>query len=411
MNKLFYNRWWINKEERSFLLFASFSHAISDAWHMLFPMLIFVIDNDYNDYIFLSFLITITIITRAISGFLCGILSDKINSKYIFILFPILTSLGCLIVFLSPDKIILGIGLSLLGLGTGIYHPISLSLISKNLKKQSEALGFHEAGGILGQSILILSLISVAVQFGWKEAFLLAAIISISPLFLMIKINDKFFLSKAKLSLTKNENKMNPQIFNKFSILIVSMVLIYSIIVLLEGSTTATDSFLSAIIADLGQIGETTIFQIPKTAIMYSLIVLLGTPGSILSGILSAKIGPEKALLIVSLLCIPVLIFLYAQESLILLITLPVLRTLISSRSPIQNVLIAKYIPDNKRGFGFGFMYGISPVIGAIIAIIGGYTIENYTLNSVFYLASIILIISLPLQILLQSSKINKPTS
>ncbi len=204
---------------------------------------------------------------------------------------------------------------------------------------------------------------------------------------------------------------MNPQIFNKFSILIVSMVLIYSIIVLLEGSTTATDSFLSAIIADLGQIGETTIFQIPKTAIMYSLIVLLGTPGSILSGILSAKIGPEKALLIVSLLCIPVLIFLYAQESLILLITLPVLRTLISSRSPIQNVLIAKYIPDNKRGLGFGFMYGISPVIGAIIAIIGGYTIENYTLNSVFYLASVILIISLPLQILLQSSKINKPTS
>ena len=46
-------------------------------------------------------------------------------------------------------------------------------------------------------------------------------------------------------------------------------------------------------------------------------------------------------------------------------------------------------IPDNKRGLGFGFMYGISPVIGAIIAIIGGYTIENYTLNSVFYLASI----------------------
>ena len=91
--------------------------------------------------------------------------------------------------------------------------------------------------------------------------------------------------------------------------------------------------------------------------------------------------------------------------------TLPVLRTLISSRSPIQNVLIAKYIPDNKRGLGFGFMYGISPVIGAIIAIIGGYTIENYTLNSVFYLASVILIISLPLQILLQSSKINKPTS
>ena len=74
-------------------------------------------------------------------------------------------------------------------------------------------------------------------------------------------------------------------------------------------------------------------------------------------------------------------------------------------------MLIAKYIPDNKRGLGFGFMYGISPVIGAIIAIIGGYTIENYTLNSVFYLASIILIISLPLQILLQSSKINKPTS
>ena len=69
MNKLFYTRWWTNKEERSFLLFASFSHAISDAWHMLFPMLIFIIDNDYNDYIFLSFLITITIVTRAISGF------------------------------------------------------------------------------------------------------------------------------------------------------------------------------------------------------------------------------------------------------------------------------------------------------------------------------------------------------
>jgi len=409
MNRLFYNRWWTDKEERNFLLFASFSHAISDAWHMLFPMLIFIIDNDYDDYIFLAFLITITIITRAISGFSCGIISDRINSKYIFVLFPVFTSLGCLIVFLSTEKIILGIGLSLLGLGTGIYHPISLSLISKNLKKQSESLGFHEAGGILGQSVLIIFLISIAVQFGWKESFLVAAIISLLPLLIMMKINDKFFISKAKLNLVKNNNKITEQIPNKFSIFITSMVLIYSTIVLLEGSTTATDSFLSVIIADLGKIGETTIFQIPKTAIIYSLIVLLGTPGSILSGILSAKIGPEKALLIVSLLCIPVLIFLYSQESLILLITLPILRTLISSRSPIQNVLIAKYIPDNKRGLGFGFMYGISPIIGAIIAIISGYTIENYTLNSVFYLASIILIVSLPLQILLQSSKIKKP--
>tara|TARA_Y100000588_G_C14062478_1_gene842079 strand:+ start:30 stop:605 length:576 start_codon:yes stop_codon:yes gene_type:complete len=185
----------------------------------------------------------------------------------------------------------------------------------------------------------------------------------------------------------------------------ISIILVYSIIILLEGSTTATDSFLSAIIADLGGIGETTIFQIPKTALMYSLIVLFGTPGSILSGILSAKIGPEKALLIVSILCIPVLIFLYYQQSLILLITLPILRALISSRSPIQNVLIAKYIPSNKTGLGFGFMYGISPIIGAFIAIIGGYSIETYALKAVFFLASLIIILSLPLQIFLQSKK------
>ena len=403
MNKLLYNRWWIDKEEKNFLLFASFSHAISDAWHMLFPMLIFIIDNDYNDYLFLSLLITITIITRAISGFLCGIISDKINSRYIFILFPLFSSLGCLIVFISTNQIVLGVGLSLLGLGTGIYHPISLSLISKNMKKHSEALGFHEAGGILGQSFLIISLISVAVQFGWKESFLLASFISILPLILMIKINNKFFMSKSNLHGNYTDSKL--QLSSKFPIYMISIILVYSIIILLEGSTTATDSFLSAIIADLGGIGETTIFQIPKTALMYSLIVLFGTPGSILSGILSAKIGPEKALLIVSILCIPVLIFLYYQQSLILLITLPILRALISSRSPIQNVLIAKYIPSNKTGLGFGFMYGISPIIGAFIAIIGGYSIETYALKAVFFLASLIIILSLPLQIFLQSKK------
>ena len=145
-----------NKKDRNLLIFTGLSHAICDAWHMIYPALLFLIAVDYDDFFFLGLVANIMIVSRGFSGVISGILADKYSSKLIYSSFAILSALGCFLVYLSINQTMLLFAVAVLGIGTGIYHPVGLSSLTRFIKSKTKALGLHESAGCIGMSLILL---------------------------------------------------------------------------------------------------------------------------------------------------------------------------------------------------------------------------------------------------------------
>ena len=83
-----------SRKERNLLIFTGLSHAVCDAWHLIYPALLFLIAVDYDDFFFLGIVANIMIISRGFAGVTSGILADKYSSKLIYSSFAVLSALG-----------------------------------------------------------------------------------------------------------------------------------------------------------------------------------------------------------------------------------------------------------------------------------------------------------------------------
>ena len=178
-----------SRKERNLLIFTGLSHAVCDAWHLIYPALLFLIAVDYDDFFFLGIVANIMIISRGFAGVTSGILADKYSSKLIYSSFAVLSALGCFLVYISHNQVMLVFSFAILGIGTGIYHPVGLSSITRFIKSKTRALGLHESAGCIGMGLIPILLTSIGLSFGWRYAFLAAVFISLIPL-LLIPIVD-----------------------------------------------------------------------------------------------------------------------------------------------------------------------------------------------------------------------------
>ena len=384
-----------NKKERNLLIFTGLSHAICDAWHMIQPAMWFLIAVDYDDFFFMGLVASVSIITRGIAGIVSGVLADKYSSKLIYSSFAILSALGCFLVYLSNNQIMLIFSFAVLGIGTGIYHPAGLSSITRFIKSKTRAMGLHEGAGNVGMALIPILITSVGLNFGWKYGFLISGFISLIPL-LFIPIVDKEYdkfqsLESDTLSLQAQLKSIiktleNPLVF-----------MTYGILILTEAAALALDAFIPIGVAEIGNLKETKILGLSLTGLFVSFMVLSGAPGSIYGGIIGEKLGLYKALNIILIIQIPILIILTITTGAWFLVLALFVRVLSNMKSPLNNALIGENIPIDMHGKGFSIMYGLGPIIAVLITLIGGAIAKVYGLNWVFAIIPILLLISMPL--------------
>ena len=384
-----------NRKERNLLIFTGLSHAVCDAWHLIYPALLFLIAVDYDDFFFLGIVANIMIISRGFAGVTSGILADKYSSKLIYSSFAVLSALGCFLVYISHNQIMLVFSFAILGIGTGIYHPVGLSSITRFIKSKTRALGLHESAGCVGMGLIPILLTSIGLSFGWRYAFLTAGFISLIPLLLIPIVDEQYDKFRAS---DLNNQKITAQLKSVIKTFADPLVLMtYAILIIGEASATGLDTFMPIAIAEIGGLKETKVIGLSLTGLFVSLMVLAGVPGSIYGGILGSKIGIYKSLNLILLIQIPLLIVITMTTGVWLLVLAPFIRLFTNMRSPLTNTLISENIPLEMHGKGFAIMYGIAPIIGGLVALLGGAIAQLYGLNWVFPVIAILIALSFPL--------------
>jgi MFS family permease len=81
-----------------------------------------------------------------------------------------------------------------------------------------------------------------------------------------------------------------------------------------------------------------------------------------------------------------IFVFVMAMGSNFLLIISAVLYAFFYfSTQPIQNFIIARYLPEHRRGLGYGIHFFLTFGVGSTAATVSGYLADHFGLQSVFY--------------------------
>ena len=307
--------------------------------------------------------------------------------------FAALSALGCFVIYLTSGTVMLGVGLFVLGVGTGVYHPVGLASITRFVRRRTEGLGIHEAAGSLGLSLFPVVLISVGIAYGWRTSFLVAGFVSLLPLVLLPLIPGRFDMPRDDSS--EEEDGGWSDVLKAFTSR--RVLIMYAAVVLLEASSTGVDTFLPVAIADIGGLGEGTFGGISTTGLFLSMMILVGVPGSLLGGVLGARWGADRTLAALTLAPLPILALFAVLTGNAFLTLAPILRMVSNARSPALNALIGANLPPGMQGKGFAMMYGLSPAVASIVALAAGAVAEAYGLKWVFPLGGVLLAVAFPL--------------
>jgi len=373
----------MNKEFR-LNLYLAYAHALSDTAHIIFGLtLYFVSDNLNISILTMGFIYNLASIFRGLSGVSAGILSDKSNFSYWIILFAALSTLGCLVLSISNNTNIFTIGIIILAIGSGIYHPVGLSAITKFTTNPGKSLGYHGLGGAIGISLAPWFFINISNAYSWQISYLLYGFMAIPIIFIYF---DKEITNLTYTqSTTKNRKEYTLNIKKSYPIYLFASLKDFGI----SGLLLMLAVFINTSIANQWQSINDINFY---TSIISSLIIIAGGFGSFIGGHLDSNHN-RKYILIISCLISGLLFIVIPNHLNYLIIIFSLISFLISFSDPSIGSWLGNTVHKKMQGTSFALMYGLGQIIGSFSGSLAGVIVDNYSTITYFKILSIPLIL------------------
>ena len=390
----------LNKKERNLLIFTSFAHIMSDGLHLFYPSLLFLIASDFNrNYFFLGILGNMIMGAGGVSGVIAGFLSDRYSSRGLFMGFALLSGIGSFFIYLSDGNVSILLSMLIFGFGVGIYHPVGLSSISRNIRRRTEALGVHAMVGGIGLSLAPMLVISLGISFGWRIPFLIGSFLSLGVMLLIPLIPKEFDKP------TNDKSVESVTFINIIHILIHKrLMVIYSTSILRQFAASGFMIFLATTIDKSVELEILVAFSnstgISSTALLVTSTFAIGALGSYFGGRLGEQFGLERIIILITIIGIPFLILTGLTSGVSLLVVAPLAALTLNSGDPILGSLIGKYLPTSMQGKGFAILHGLSQTVGSFAGILAGFIAHNLGISWVFPIMAIFLLAALPIMLL-----------
>jgi MFS family permease len=151
---------------------AHFSHHVVGA--LLTPLLPFIRDDFALTKMQLGFLGSAYNLPYGVGQLPGGWLADRIGTRNLIVVGISGVAVAGLFVGFSPTYVVIAIGLVLLGLTGGGYHPAASPLVSASVdeKNRGSALGIHQIGGTASFFLTPLIAAGIAGAIGWRGTFI-----------------------------------------------------------------------------------------------------------------------------------------------------------------------------------------------------------------------------------------------
>ena len=364
-----------NSTEKYIILLTGLGHYLVHCVTMILPAILILLESEYGiSLVKLGALVTTQFLFMGLGGLPSGILVDRFGSKFILIIYFIGLSLSCLWLYNSTSYLSFVIGMAVLGMIAGLYHPAGLKIIS-HAKDVSRYMAYHGVFGSIGLASGPLFAAWVSNAYTWRIAYLGVAFISCLGLILTLFYSEE-----------KNENPQWPSLRLNLSHL---HIILFTVSAIWGIAHHGVFNFLPYYFSERVELGFN---PVSEGGLLTGFVLLLGILGQLFGGRVGSRY-PRKSLLVwVVGLNIPFLLLMTFSWGTPLIIFACMMGAVNFMFQPISNSLIADVSSVQGRGLIYGISFALSFGVGSLSGIICGYIGDYLQINMIFTAMAIILI-------------------
>jgi MFS family permease len=165
------------------------AHFLSHYYMIILAPLFVFVRADYGvSYTDLALALTAFNVVSAVLQTPVGFLVDRIGPRVVLITGVFLGAVAFAIAGLVHSFAVFVVMFGIAGLGNTAYHPANYALLSENSppSRIGQIFSFHTFSGILGSAVAPATLLAMQSRFGWRGAFVGAAILGFMVLALLL---------------------------------------------------------------------------------------------------------------------------------------------------------------------------------------------------------------------------------
>ncbi len=155
------------------------AHLVSHYYMLLLAPLFAFVRADFNvSYTELALALTVFNVVSGVLQTPVGFVVDRIGARVVLIAGLALSSVAYAVAGMVDSYWVFIAMYGLAGVGNTVFHPADYSLLSHHTPSErlSQVFSYHSFAGIVGSAIAPVTLLYMQSQFGWRGAYLGAAI-------------------------------------------------------------------------------------------------------------------------------------------------------------------------------------------------------------------------------------------
>jgi len=319
-----------------------------------------------------------------------GMIADRWGARPLFLIFYIgagISGLGAAASIDHPAR--LTVALAMLGLFSGIYHPIGLGMISKGIKRISLGMAYNGMFGNLGLAMAPLSTGIANWLWGPRAAFLVLGVLNLLGIGLISILPP----TKIHSSDHKGSDEENG-LLGAFLILLVTMML--GGVVYRGASVILPVYFELKTQVIFGWLNSITGIGLSKNLVattVTSFIFIVGMLGQYSGGRAAERFNLRICYLIFHAITIPA-VFLMASATDVPLVMLTIIYFFfLLGMQPIENTLVARLTPKKLHHSAFGSKFVLTFGVGALAVKMIKIIETNFGIETVFYALGIVSVV------------------
>ena len=376
----------------------SAAHFVSHYYILVLPPLFAFVRADYGvSYTEIGLALTVFNAVSAVLQTPAGFMVDRVNARLVLAAGLLLGALGLAVASEVNSYWVLIAMFGLMGIGNTVYHPADYALLSRHVSadRVSQAYSIHTFAGLAGGAIAPATLLFMHSQFGWRGAFMGAAILGVLvAAMLLIHRDETPERPRAK------PRDDAPAVDTSWRLLLSTPILINFVFFMLLSLTNF--GMMNFSVVALGALWGTS----PVTAnTALSCNLALGAAGVLIGGWIAARterhaIVAASSMLVTASVCILMASVDLGAALLILVMSLSGLMT--GALMPSRDMIVRQVTPPGAYGKVFGFVTNGFNIAGMGSPLICGALMDRGEPRAVFLtlaaisLLAIFTVISVP---------------
>jgi MFS transporter, FSR family, fosmidomycin resistance protein len=383
----------MNSRESRILIATCYGHFMSHFNMLVFPALVLPLvvrlKMDMAYILDLSFWMYCLF---GITALPWGMIADRWGSKPLFMIYYLgagFSGLAAAVWIDHPSRF--SMALAMIGLFSGIYHPIGLGMISKGIKRISLGMAYNGMFGNLGLATAPLLTGVVNWLWGPSAAYLGLGVLNLLGVGLIVVL--------PRMEVHQSESKSSGDgngLLIAFLILLVAMMLGG---VVYRGATVILPAYFElknqAIFQWLSSVAGWGLSKNLVATVFVSFIYIVGMLGQYTGGRTAERFDLRICYLIFHSITVPAAFLMAFAVDLPLVFLALIYFFFLLGMQPIENTLVAKFTPKRFHHSAFGSKFVLTFGVGALSVKMIKAIETAYSIETVFYalgLTSIILV-------------------